>query len=356
MERLSPEDYSTEALAALAQRYSTPSGDTVTLDDIQPLPGDAGFRRYFRFSSRPGILGVFAPPNQEDLVRFLQVARLLKEQGLIVPKVQVAQPKTGLALIEDWGDCLYQDRLTAENAADLYGAAIRSLHRLASVPSAPPWLPRYDRQLLMQEMGLFQSWFIEKLLAIELSAAERQMLEGLQEALCASALAQPRVLVHRDFHCRNLLAIDKDQPGLIDFQDANWGPVTYDLVSLARDCYVRWSTERVDEVVASYADKLVSSGQLSADQHQRFRPWFEAMSAQRHLKVLGIFSRLYLRDSKPRYLADLPLVMRYLLEATGSIPYACEFHDWFLRRVVPAAQVQDWYSDWHCAGDSMQVW
>ena len=345
-----------QALAHLARAIPPPGTSPETQYSLVALPGDAGFRRYFRFDPQMGWLGVYAPPGKEDMVRFLQVARLLADRGLKVPRVQVADVKLGYALMEDWGDCLYQDRLSAETASALYAAALESLGRLARTDKAPAWLPRYNRKQLQGELDLFAQWFVQGLLNYRMDESEQRLLSALCRFLVGQALEQPRVLVHRDFHCRNLMDLNQDQPGLIDFQDAAWGPVTYDLASLCRDYYVRWSPSRVETVVADFAESLVQAGRLDASQRQKFPDWFEAMSAQRHIKVLGIFARLNLRDKKMRYLNDLPLVIRYLMETTARIPAACEFRDWFASQIIPLACRQNWYSDWQTAGDDIEVW
>lgn len=356
MERLSPQVRPEEALARLAQSFPPASFQPGVQYSLRALEGDAGFRRYFRFVPETGWLGVFAPPGKENLVQFLQVRDLLASLGLKVPRVWSADVQQGLAIVEDWGDRLYQNSLNPENASRRYRGALDSLLRLASADERPAWMPLYSRDRLQEEMDLFARWFVPQLLGHDLDETERSLIRSLCRYLLEQAAEQPRVLVHRDFHCRNLMHVEGAEPGLIDFQDACWGPATYDLASLCRDYYVRWSPQRVEQVMANHADAMLDAGHIDSVGREKFAGWFEAMSAQRHIKVLGIFARLWLRDGKPRYLSDLPLVMRYLMETTARIPAACEFRDWFLTSLVPLAENQPWYSDWETAGDAIELW
>jgi N-acetylmuramate 1-kinase len=357
MERLSPKTTSQQALADLVRDFShCSSAAGLTSAGVIPLPGDAGFRRYFRFSDCAGILGVDAPPANEDLGAFLQVQHLLEGIGVRVPKVVVADVKAGHMLVQDFGDDLYQDVLSPDNAGALYNRALETLARLAACENKPHWLPDYTSKKLRQELDLFVDWFLQLLLGIELQDSEQQMLKQLFHYLIDDALMQPQVLVHRDFHCRNLLVVDDDLPAVIDFQDAVWGPVSYDFVSLARDCYVRWQSPRVDEIARDFAHQLGVAGILDERSVRRFPHWVDTMGAQRHIKVLGIFSRLYLRDGKARYLEDLPLVLRYVIEAAHQVPSMRLFGDWMEERVVPVAAKADWYRDWRVAGDEKTLW
>ncbi len=360
METLAEKTLIEKKLMALASRYLPDSilyNDQVT---VEPLSGDAGFRRYFRLATKPSVLGVSATPEKEDWVAFMRVSSLLNSLGINVPTIYAADLLSGQLLIEDLGDELYQkallDKHSATDLPQLYQDAIDVLHQLSRCEERPAWLPRYSAGLLRQEMELFPLWFVKKLLGYSIDMSESRLLTSSFSYLVGQALDQPQVLVHRDYHCRNLLKVEKRNPGVIDFQDAVWGPVTYDLVSLSRDCYLRWEIARVNEVRDAFAARLHENKILNAEGLTKFPLWFESMSAQRHLKVLGIFARLALRDDKPTYLDDLPLALRYLLETCERDSQLNELGEWIQSRLVPLMEQQPWYVDWRQAGNMVTVW
>lgn len=350
-------------LIELANRY-LPSSILRQKDmSSKPLNGDAGFRNYFRLSTQPSVLGVYSDPNQEDWVAFMRVSHLLDSLNVRVPHIYAADLQAGMLIIEDLGDEVLQPALMQKNQTEcLYSKALESLTTLLSCQDRPSWLPRYSDGLLRQEMELFPLWFVQKLLGHKIDESESNLLADTFSYLVSQALAQPQVLVHRDYHCRNLIEVnagsDKENKGIgvIDFQDAVWGPITYDLVSLSRDCYVRWNKSRVDEVRTNFAQSLLDDSILNEDQTAQFPQWFECMSAQRHLKVLGIFARLALRDGKDEYLSDLPLALRYLIETCEQESYLQNFSDWLKNTIVPLAESQPWYVDWRTAGNDKTVW
>lgn len=360
MERLAQNNQIGQDLIDLASQYLP---DNIHLSDqtsVESLQGDAGFRCYYRITSQPSVLGVSAPPEQEDWVSFMRVSSLLGSLGVKVPTIYAADLQSGKLIIEDLGDCLYQDAMgdarSAGDADQLYQGAIQSLHKIVSCKERPPWFPRYTAGLLRQEMELFPFWFVKKLLGYSIDAAESRLINSCFSYLAGSATEQPQVLVHRDYHCRNLLKLDSDEPGVIDFQDAVWGPITYDLVSLSRDCYLRWEPLRVNRVRDSFAEKLFKDGLISEQGREKFPSWFETMSAQRHLKVIGIFARLALRDDKAAYLESIPLALRYLLETCEAETELQEFGDWIQSKLLPHIEQQRWYSDWRKAGSEVTVW
>ena len=326
---------------------------------LHSLSGDAGFRRYFRVDATPPLLAVYAPPATEDSATFIALARFLREQGVHAPEVVAADLEQGFLLVEDFGDQLLLGLLNSESADLLYGEAMMSLLRLQQAPVMAytlsnrdrKSLPVYDRQRLRSEMELLRDWFIPQLLGYSLTDVENAMVERVFVVLEEAALAQPQVLVHRDYHSRNIVVRDGEAPGIIDFQDAVVGPVTYDLVSLLRDCYIRWSPEQVRQWALAYGNMAVEVGVLPAVEQQQFLRWFDLMGVQRHLKVLGIFARLWLRDGKSGYLKDLPLVMRYVLEVADTYPELSEFRGWFIDTLLPLAEQQPWYRDYRRAGD-----
>jgi hypothetical protein len=313
---------------------------------LEPVAGDASFRRYYRLQGhRPSRIAVHAPPDKEKNLEFRRIAGLLRAVGVRAPEVFSHDEPGGFLLIEDFGDRLLRPALGEHSVESLYGQALETLLRIQRAPTAgADWaLPEYSRELLEQEMHLFPHWFLERLLGLELDRREAALVDALFDRLVEEALAQPQVLVHRDYHSRNLMLLEDGALGVIDFQDAVRGPLTYDLVSLLRDCYVRWPAERVRGWALAFAARAAEEGLLPELDAARFLRWFDWMGLQRHIKVLGIFARLWLRDGKPGYLGDLPLVMRYTREVAGAWPEFAAFADWFDARVLPVAARQDWY-------------
>ena len=318
--------------------------------ELIPLNGDAGSRRYFRVQAQPRLLAVISPPDALHNGGFAALADFLRRRGIKAPRVVAAAAGRGFMLVEDFGDRLLLGELGSDSADGLYGEALMTLLRLQQCPR-PPQLPAYDAEPLLRELRVFQQWFVPKLLGAVLRDDECRLLEAVFQFLLDSALQQPRVLVHRDYHSRNLIVCDGGGLGLIDFQDAVWGPLTYDLVSLLKDCYVRWPRQQVRRWALTYGDMLIETGLSEPLPQSQFLRWFDLMGLQRHLKVLGVFARLSLRDGKPGYLRDLPLVIRYILEVTAAYPQLGEFGDWFVRRLLPQCEAQPWYSDYRHAGE-----
>lgn len=319
--------------------------------DLTPLPGDAGFRKYYRLNTQPGLLAVDSPPTTEKNEVFAHIGQLLRAQGLHAPRLYGADYDRGFLLLEDLGDDLLLTRLDRDCADVLYGEVLTDLLRLQQVPVAKLELPHYDQTLLRQEMELLRQWFIPRLLGHTLTDEEHQLLDNTFELLETQALEQPQVLVHRDFHARNLIIRDGLAPGIIDFQDAVVGPLCYDLVSLLRDCYIRWPTDQVERWALAYGNMAVEVGLLRPVTRETFLRWFDWMGLQRHIKVLGIFARLHLRDGKEGYLKDLPLVLRYTLEVAEGYPALLPFADWFKATLLPLASQQAWYCDYRKAGN-----
>ena len=315
------------ALMQFTRRILGTSGFT-----IAPASSDASFRRYFRVTSGgESWIAMDAPPNKEPLAPFVRVAQRFGALGLHVPKVLACDLDTGLALLTDLGHTPYLDKLDDATADRLYGDALGALVVLqGGTFSDPDFLPPYDEALLRREMELFPEWYLRGYLGHTITGGERRLLDHAFDDLSANALQQPQVWVHRDYHSRNLLVNTLHNPGILDFQDAVRGPITYDLVSLLKDCYVAWPRERVVDWVKGYCQLARESGLHQCDDEAVFLEWFDRMGIQRHLKVAGIFARLHLRDGKPGYLGDLPLTMHYLREATALYPDLCDLHT-FLR-------------------------
>lgn len=318
------------------------------------LNGDAGFRSYFRVNCKPSLLAVSAPPEHENNEAFVKIALLLRGEGVHTPVIYAVDYQNGYLLLEDFGDQLLLPLLNAQSVDELYGRAEDALLEIQGIPLAESSLPVYDRQRLLDEMKLFPEWFVGQLLGLTLSMEEHSLLDSVFEKLLDSALSQPAVLVHRDFHSRNLMLLGDGDIGVIDFQDAVTGPFTYDLVSLLRDCYIRWPTDCVCRWALNYYRRAVAAGIATPVSDSQFLRWFDLMGLQRHIKVLGIFARLYLRDGKAGYLNDLPLVIRYTLEQLAPYPELDNFRCWFEQRVLPEAGRQSWYQPWEQAGDSLR--
>lgn len=291
---------------------------------LRPASADASFRRYFRIDAQAGSFIIMdAPPAQEDVAPFIHAATVLAQAGVAVPTIHAADTKRGFLLLTDFGSTTMLARLNAqpESAKALYAAASEQLVRLQS-GSQTGVFPAYDRQRLMTELRLFDQWYLARHRNYPLSDQQHQALDGVYEALLGNNLAQPAVFVHRDWHSRNLMVLESPTGdltglGVIDFQDALYGPVTYDLVSLLRDAYVQWSEEQVIDWAVRHWQAARSAGIAVHPDFGDFYRDFEWMGLQRHLKVLGIFARLAIRDNKPAYLEDMPRVLHYVVQTAA---------------------------------------
>jgi aminoglycoside/choline kinase family phosphotransferase len=318
---------------------------------VSVASADASFRRYFRVSrgdvdpaawapKADTLIVMDAPPGKEDIAPYLKVTTLLEQAGAHVPHVHGSDPKRGFIVMEDLGDTQYLSLLKTGRGVDkLYGEALTTLANIqVRGLRAAAALEPYDRAPLERELNLMPEWFLRKHLGLELSPEERALLTVTNEVLIHEALLQPQVFVHRDYHSRNLMVLPQDNkrgPGVIDFQDALRGPIGYDLVSLLKDCYIGWSRERVERWVRGYRRVLGNLGANVGDSEYQFLRWFDLIGVQRHIKVLGIFSRLWHRDGKIGYLTDLPLTLEYVRDACRRYPELVEFERWLAWRVVP---------------------
>lgn len=294
----------------------------------QALASDASFRRYFR--ARRGdrsYIAVDAPPGREDARRYAQIARRFAELGLNVPEVLALEPDQGFVLLSDLGERLYLQALDEHSVERLYGDALGALIVLqAGVYTDSGFLPLYDEARLRQELALFVEWYLGRHLGLVLAPDARASLERVFDVLVRVALEQPRVWVHRDYHSRNLIVTARNNPGILDFQDAVLGPVTYDLVSLLRDCYIAWPRAQVEEWVKGYHDLCLQSGIPVCPDDEQFLRWFDLMGVQRHLKAAGIFARLHHRDGRPGYTAHLPRTLGYVREVSQRYPELAPLH------------------------------
>lgn len=254
-----------------------------------------------------------APPEQEDCRPFTRITGLLEKQGLNVPHIHARNLEDGFLLLDDLGNRQYLAALETSTIDHLYGTALSALVCLQQTSTAV--VPLYDESLLQREMELFESWFLQTHLQISISAAQREVWDKARVALIESALAQPQVFVHRDYHSRNLMVTTENNPGIIDYQDAVRGPVTYDLVSLLKDCYIDWPEAEIQRFALSFQASLEANGSIPAISSKTFLKWFDLMGIQRHLKAIGIFARLHHRDGKSAYLDDIPRTLNYIAEA-----------------------------------------
>jgi N-acetylmuramate 1-kinase len=305
---------------------------------IERASTDASFRRYFRVHCDDRTVIVMdAPPQTEDVRPYLHVTALLQPIGIHVPHVYEADVARGFVLLEDLGATHYLARLGAGgDPRRLYADALQALAEIqVRGAAAAGQLAPYDRAPLARELAEMPEWFLERHLALELTGAEREMIAAAFEFLIVEALSQPEVFVHRDYHSRNLMLVEERNPGVIDFQDALRGPIGYDLASLLKDCYISWPRERVLEWVSGYRSLLKSRGARVGGGPAQFLRWFDLIGAQRHIKVLGRFARLWYRDGKPGYLADLPLTLSYVREVCRLYPELEQMSDFLERRVAP---------------------
>jgi len=300
-------------LNGLLDWIATLSEFTLLPATIRPASADASFRRYFRIEDAGGQSYILmdAPPPQEDVGPFIQIAQILEATGVTVPHVFASQTELGFLLLSDLGTVMYSALLNQDTAQQLYMDAIAALIQIQS-HSLPEVLPEYDRAMQMKELQIFPEWYIGKHLGATLSAAQQASLDKVFEQILANTTAQPQVYVHRDYHSRNLMVMKEGNPGIIDFQGAMYGPITYDIVSLLRDAYIEWDEEQVLDWAIRYWERARHAGLPVSTDIDSFYRDFEFMGLQRHLKILGIFCRLAYRDGKQNYLADLPLVLSYV--------------------------------------------
>lgn len=329
------------------------TSDTQQTVDFQLTPAstDASFRRYFRLqfplsqtavSQIPfvknlveahtgdlieSLIVMDAPPDKEETGPFIRVANLLVDINLNAPRVLAQNTEQGFLLLSDLGVAPYLDALNERTVDPLYADALDALFIMQRDASRDTnILPAYDETLLLREMGLFRDWYCEKYCGAALSAMQLSDLETCFRQLSDAALQQPQVFVHRDYHSRNLMRTEKNNPGIIDFQDAVIGPVTYDLVSLLRDCYIAWPRERVETWALDYLHRVADAGIIPHESDATYLRWFDWMGVQRHLKAVGIFARLCLRDGKSGYLNDIPRTLDYVRDVAGRYPELQSLH------------------------------
>lgn len=301
---------------------------------MQPMPQDASFRRYFRIQTKNGFfVAMDAPPPQEDCYPFIAIANALRKRGVLVPEIFVADIKQGFLLISDFGEFTYLKVLTKHNADALYKNALQSLTLIQSCRDVPD-VSAFDSTLMWQEWLNCKKWFLNKFLNLSPPARE---IDYCYQLIIAEALNQPQVFMHRDYHSANLMMI-QNAVGVLDFQDALMGPVTYDLVSLLRDCYIDWPSAEVIRWAISYYQQLIQLGVLTNVQQADFLRWFDFMGLQRHLKAIFIFARKYLRDQNKRYLSYMPRTLNYLLTISKRYQECKDLYDYLRDAVQPSCE------------------
>lgn len=302
---------------------------------LQPMQNDASFRRYFRATTTQGTLVVMdAPPPQENCQAYMMMADRLRRRGLSTPEIIAADPEQGFLLITDFGDVTYLKAMNAENVNVLYSRALEALSLLQGCEEVDA-IPYFSSQWMHQEWAWHKEWFLNKLLGLQLTSTEEKKLNACYERIVNLAIAQPQVLMHRDYHSGNLMVLPEGI-GILDFQDAFMGPVTYDLASLLRDCYVAWPEEQVRAWVYIYWQQLTRLGVLKHVDQQQFLHWFDWMSIQRHLKALFTFARKEVRDHQPHYLKHIPRTLNYVLQTTACYPELSTLQQYMQQIVKPA--------------------
>ena len=285
---------------------------------LKPASEDASFRYYYRLAlDNKTFIVMDAPPDQEDCKPFVRVSKQLHACNVNVPTIHNMDLEQGFLLLSDFGDDHYLNKLSKLTANNLYSDAIETILSM-QISCDTEGLSRYNEALLRREMSLFTDWLQDKHLGIVLDVDQTKMMDTLFDLLITNALEQPQAFVHRDFHSRNLMLTKERNPGVIDFQDAVVGPITYDLVSLLKDCYIKWTKNEINGWVNFYLDELALHDSKSDLDREQFQRWFDLMGVQRHLKASGIFARLSHRDDKHDFLKDIPRTLSYIVDLSST--------------------------------------
>ncbi len=304
---------------------------------LLPMQGDASFRRYLRLHKDKETRVVMdAPPEKEDSHPYVAIAQTFSSLNLHVPEIYAADLQQGFLLLSDLGERLYLRELNQQTADSLYKKALQSLIIIQSCQKVDDWvLPHFDQAFIGRELNFFKHWFLEKYLQLELDGEQQVMLTKQFALLIANAQQQPQVCVHRDYHSRNLMLLDNGGVGILDFQDAVWGPVMYDVVSLLRDCYIAWPHEQVEEWLSYYYYLAIQNDIITDVTLVQLQRWFDVMGIQRHLKASFIFARKYLRDGHNGFLADIPRTLNYVLQVGAKYPELDSFNEFLSAHVMP---------------------
>lgn len=294
---------------------------------ITPLVQDASFRRYFRVSTdHQSFIAMDAPPEKEPCKPFVSIGRGLRNHGVNTPIIHAEDISQGFLLLSDFGQTLYLSALSQDNCDQLYQRAMHELIKIQSCEKIDNYdIPRFDHALFTEELENFRNWYLQKHCKINLTAQEHKVIDALFEMLIQSAQTQTQVFTHRDYHSRNLMLLEHNDIGILDFQDAVWGPITYDLVSMIRDCYIVWPNPQVEKWVLAFYNMLPKQHKQNTP-FALFMRWFDLMGLQRHLKAIFIFARKSLRDQDPRYLEDIPRGLHYVQLVCEKYPELSAFY------------------------------
>ncbi len=305
---------------------------------LTPLAGDASFKRYYRLNT-PHLSHIImdAPPDKINMTPFINIAQQLTQHGVTTPAIHAVELTHGFMMLDDFGDELFLQAISSHPPDALYQVAIQTLSHLQMCPISQSSIPVFDQTFMLNELSLFQNWFLNQYLDMDVLPSEESLILETCQWLVDSIIKQAQVFVHRDFHSRNILLLptppsDPLKLGLIDFQDAVIGPITYDLVSLLKDCYVKWPEEKINQWLALfYNQHSMAIDRSLAD----FRRDFDLCGLQRHVRILGTFSRLHFRDQKSHYLSDLPLTFQYVMDCLKDYHQLGPFHEFMLNKVQP---------------------
>ncbi len=308
-------------------------------DDAQValISGDASFRRYFRVQlPKQSFIAMDSPPDLVPVAPFIALANAYQARGIKAPEVKAAELSQGFLLLSDLGDTQLLDALNSDNVSHYYGRALALLDQVLTITEADgESLPDYDDEFVLRELNIFLEWLVQHHLKLNIDDQAREMIDECFGLLIDNVAQQPKVGMHRDYHSRNLMLCD-DELAVIDFQDAVIGPITYDAVSLLRDCYVRWPDEVITPLIAQHYQQMRTLGLIEETVSlSQYRRWFDLMGMQRHLKAAGIFCRLNYRDAKPGYMKDIPLTLSYVRDIGAQYPEFTPFITWLDTQVIP---------------------
>ncbi len=303
--------------------------------EIVPIKNDASFRQYYRCTINGSSYVVMdAPPDKENIFQFLKITNIFGQTNILVPKVFAHDLEQGFMVLSDFGDTWLLTILknsTQDEISAWYQRAMDSLSEIQKIPTQGLDIPLFNANHIRLELSYFSEWFLSKLLKLSLSQVQLQIINQTESFLIQSAVQEPQVVIHRDYHSRNLMVLPDETLGIIDYQDAMIGPLSYDVASLLKDCYIVWPKVQIESWLHYFYDKIDLEYSFA-----EFKKSFELMGLQRHLKVLGVFSRLNLRDNKPHYLNDIPRIIQYVVSVTSLYPELSKLHALFTQEIIPA--------------------
>ena len=327
-----------ERAHALTEWLKTRSG--LAFDSLQAMPGDASFRRYFRVNTAHGsFVAMDAPPPRENCHPFVAIANALRMMKLQAPEIIAADVEQGFLLLTDFGDLTYLKACQADNVDQLYQVALDALLILQACSRVDELtIPLFTVEFMQQEWAWHKEWFLDKLLGLTLSLQQEKAMDQCMQAVIHTAAMQPQVFMHRDYHSANLMVLPNNQVGILDFQDAFVGPLTYDLVSMLRDCYIAWPDADVQQWALQYWRKWQQTQPGQQISEQTFLRWFDWMGIERHIKALFTFARKRVRDHQASYLKHVPRTLNYIIQVSGRYPELKALHDYYQQIVLPVVE------------------